>query len=309
MLPARVGHAGNVLAVVLTLGAALFLACGTVLQHRAASEAPAHRTLAPGLFRHLVSRPVWLGGIGLMLLGVALQASALSRGAITVVEPLLVTNLMFALPISAAWLHQRLSARDWAAGLITMAGIIGFLVVGSPTGGGVHPPAGEWALAISATVACGALAIFVGSRIGPLARASAVAVAAGLGFGLSDAMVKSTIAVGTRRGLQLLATWHPYALVAVGLSAFLLAQSAYHAGHLAKAQPPISVLQPLTASLLGLWLFEEHLHTAGYRGYVEGLAVAAMIVGVVLLARSPLANGQALEKELEEHVNWAGAGD
>lgn len=52
--------------------------------------------------------PSWLAGIGLMVCGMALGALALGKGEVSVVEPLLATNLLFAMALSRHRTGQRL---------------------------------------------------------------------------------------------------------------------------------------------------------------------------------------------------------
>jgi hypothetical protein len=56
-------------------------------------------------------------------------------------------------------------------------------------------------------------------------------------------------------------SWSVYVLIAVGAATMLLAAHALAAGPLAASQPGITVLDPLTASLLGVFLSGEHIRT------------------------------------------------
>src|SRR4029077_10991795 len=103
------------MAVVLALLSALAYAGASVLQQRAAREVPEELALRPGLLGRLIRRPMWLAGTASDWAGVGVQGAALGLGSILVVQPLLSTGLLFALPLSAAWNGRRLGARDWAA--------------------------------------------------------------------------------------------------------------------------------------------------------------------------------------------------
>ena len=59
--------------------------------------------MRPSLLLRLVRRPMWLAGTAADWSGFGLQALALGMGSILVVQPLLCTGLLFALPIGAAW--------------------------------------------------------------------------------------------------------------------------------------------------------------------------------------------------------------
>ena len=88
-----------------------------------------------------------------------------------------------------------------------------------------------------------------------------------------------------------LANWSPYVLVAAGATSVGLATLALHAGPLAASQPGFTIVDPLIASLLGLFLFGEHVRVGpGYLA-LEAFALAVLAVGVVGLSRSRLVQG------------------
>src|ERR1700682_2939163 len=118
------------------LGAGLLFAVASVLQQRAASEAPGKETLHLSLMWHLVRRPMWLAGYVADWAAFGLQALGLGARALLVVQPLLVTGLLFSLPIAAKWSGRRLERQDWIAAIALCAGLAGFLLLGNPTGGG-----------------------------------------------------------------------------------------------------------------------------------------------------------------------------
>ncbi len=279
-------------AIALALGAGLCLGVAAVLQQRIAGSAPSHRPLHPRLItKHLIRRPLWLLGVAVAVGGYLAQAAALGTGRLTVVEPLLVTSLLFALPLGAAWARQRLRSREWLGAVLTAGGLATFLVLSHSAGGHTSAPAADWAPAFG-ILAFGLLAIVaVGHRLPARGRGALLATVAGIAFGTSDALTKTTIALLASHHLAVLLTWEPYALVAVAFVGFLLQQNAYHAAHLAASLPATTVLEPFCGAMLGVFVLGERLAGGGMADVVEGLAVVAMVVGVVVLARSPLVSG------------------
>ena len=88
------------LAAICALGAALFIAFGDVFQQRSAHEVTDEPVGHAGLFLRLLrDRQWWLGSL-LAIAGFALQAAALRFGSVLLVEALLVTSILFALPLS-----------------------------------------------------------------------------------------------------------------------------------------------------------------------------------------------------------------
>lgn len=277
--------------VILALGAALCLALGSVLQQRAASQVPAHAAGALKLVGQLVRRPLWLAGMAVGMSQYGLQAAALGMGSLVIVEPLLVTSLLFALPIAATLLHRRLSARDWAAALLTTGGIATFLAVSAPHGGRSTAATGPALVGLAVGAGVALVMVILARRARPHVRGALLGVAGGVGFGLTDAMSKATIgAIGVHHAAFLLG-WQPWVLAVVGVGGLVVVQHAYHAAPLQASLPATNVLEPLTGSLLGIFVFGEHLRGGGWTAPVEVVAALVMAWGVVALARSPLVTG------------------
>ena len=72
----------------------------------------------------------------------------------------------------------------------------------------------------------------------------------------------------------------------------LVASHAMAAGPLAASQPGFTILDPLAASFLGVFLFGEHVRTGLPALAGEALALALLIAGVSALSHSHLATGE-----------------
>jgi glucose uptake protein GlcU len=66
---------------------------------------------------------------------------------------------------------------------------------------------------------------------------------------------------------------------------------------LAASQPGFTIVDPLVASLLGVFIFQEHLQLAPLAIVVEAAALGALVAGVVAISRSQLVQGQTHEDE------------
>ena len=135
--------------IALALAAALFFAFGTVLQQKAGLEKPTESEGA-GLLVQMAKRPVWLAGIAADALGFLCQAVALAVGRLAVVQPLLVSTVVFALPLGAKLTGQKVRRIDVGAALLVVAALIAFLTIADPSGGRDDAPLGEWLVAIGA---------------------------------------------------------------------------------------------------------------------------------------------------------------
>jgi drug/metabolite transporter (DMT)-like permease len=278
--------------ILLAFAASLCYAAGFVMQYHEAHEAPQRLFLSPRLLIELCRHRIWVAGIVVMLIGAGLQSWALDSGSLAVVEPILTTSLLFALPLSAAWRRERLQRSEWVGALLISAGLGVLLGVGSPTIGGSDMPAYQWFLVVAAT--CGATMLMVttgrnSSR--PSARAALIGGAAGVQFGLQDVLTHYCLHVLSHDPAALLTAWQPYLLVVSGIYGLILAQSAYEAGPLPAGLPPIAVGEPVVGMLIGLFALNERLDASTGALALESAGAVVIILGTWLLARSPLVCG------------------
>ncbi|HSS10564.1 MAG TPA: DMT family transporter [Acidimicrobiales bacterium] len=278
--------------VFLALLAAFVYACGVVLQQRAALEAPLDEAAKPRLLVRLVRRPLWLLGLAADVGGFGLQAAALHRGSLVVVQPIITTSLVFALVLTSAWTHEPISRRQWTAVVLILAGLAVFLIVASPNeeSSAVADMRG-WILTTATITAAAAIALGAGLRAVGTARVALFAIAAGIADAFMAVLAKAFSGSFDRGLAATFQSWTPYALVVGGLVAMLLISTAYQAGHPTVSLPIITVTDPLVASLIGISLFGDELRLDGVRGPLVVLALAVMAAGLLMLSRdSQLAN-------------------
>jgi drug/metabolite transporter (DMT)-like permease len=272
-------------AIIFAILSALSSACSAVLQRlavadRASEGRPAWRTAID-----LARQPVWLLG-ALFLAGTfGFQALALYFGPLSVVQPVLVLELIFTLGLRAFLLHDDIASRTWSAALVICVGLASFLVVASPSEGTDVPGARQW---VAAVISRGliVLVLLLLSRYGsPARRAALFGAATAIVWSVDAAFVKQTVDVLAHSGLLgLFAHWPLYAMIATGVLGTILLQSAYAVGPLAASQATMLIVDPLASIVLGIEIFHENLNTGP--GYVLG-AVAALAVlgaGVVMLS-------------------------
>ncbi|MDQ6726066.1 MAG: DMT family transporter [Actinomycetota bacterium] len=276
-------------AVALSLSSALLYAITSVLQQSAACRVPAERSLRPGLLVDLVRHPRWLLGGVAEVGAVVLQFLALRTGSLLVVQTLLVTGLLFAIPMAATLRHERLSARDWSGTLLAVLGLAVFLAVARPTRGRGNASPLAWAVMLGLGGGIVALLVVRAPAHPGARRAAVLGTACGILFGLNAALTKASGHLLDRGIGHALTSWEPYALAALGAYGFLLAQSAFHAGPLPASLPVLTVTDPLVAAVIGVFAFHEHVASSPAALAAELTAVVAMVAGVFTLARSPLA--------------------
>jgi drug/metabolite transporter (DMT)-like permease len=276
---------GN-LTVILALLAAALYGSGVALQYREATKMPDSESVRLGLLARLVRRPLWLLGVVFDFAGFALQAVALARGSLIVVEPLIASSLIFSFITVALLNGKRPERHEIGAALLVVGGLSTFLIAGAPeVTSHDAAPAAKWLGSAVVWGLVAAIAVFAVRR-GPRVRGAALAIAAGLANGF--------VAVASKAFAQkvdddsfgsALLSWEPYLLLFAGISAVLMLQSAYQANTATVTFPLVEVTAPLTASFIGVAVFGEHLSLGGHRAPVVLLALAVMIYGIVLLGR------------------------
>ncbi|HEX7322220.1 MAG TPA: DMT family transporter [Mycobacterium sp.] len=278
------------IAALLTLGAALCIAIGDVIQQRAAhsviEEPVGHLRLFTALLR---DRLWWSGGVAAVA-GVALQSAALALGSVLLVEVLLVTSLLFALPLSARVDHRRVSSSTWLwAGLLAGAQAI-VIVVGHPTAGLSHASLRTWA-AVVAVLGPVLLACLLGSRVWPGRVAAALLAAVSASSWAVFAVLTKGVLDLLGHGLgPLLRSWELYGFVLAALLGTIFQQSSFRAGALTASMPTFMVVEPVVATMLAVTLLGEVLRPgeAGWLALVP--AVLVMVAATVVVSRSEAAS-------------------
>lgn len=283
------GVAG-VLTYLLAALAACANAGASVMQRKADREESFSDNLSIRLDLNLLRKPGWLLGVLGVIVSFLLQAAALSTGPLSVVEPIMVFELPVALLLASAVFHRRLHAREWSAALAITLGLAGLLAVLSPSGGGSTGVSWlAWAIGGGVNLAAIGALVAAARRSGSGSRRAALlGLAGGTTYGLTAALMKGMTNAVNHGGLvRIFLTWQTYAMVATGLLAMFLLQSALNAGPLIAAQPGLTGGDPIVSILWGTLGYAETVR-AGV--YLIPAAVSAVVIGwgVMRLSRSPL---------------------
>ncbi len=274
------------LAVVFALAAALANAVNLMTQHAASISAP-KRDKGWRLAVYLVRQPLWLLGGAAAVGSFAFQALALHNGPMSVVQPVLVTELVFVLVLRRVWIHQDVARAAWAAVTVVCVALSVFLAAAEPTGGKPAPNPGEWVSA--GLVFGGTIAVLagLGTRGSPRRRAAAFATAAALSWALEATFLKTATDTLTASGLVgMLVQWPVYALAGATVTGTLLQQAALHVGPLSVSQPLLVITDPLASIILSVWLFDERFTNSPAKITVGVLAFAVMAAGITVLSRT-----------------------
>src|SRR3954464_2929406 len=124
-----------ILPVLLGIVGAGFLGTGFVVQQREAAQVASNDSFSVRLLWKLMGRRLWWSGIASMAMGYVLIGLSLGTGNLVLVEPLIAANLIFALPVAAAWCRRVPQRRSMLGAVGLAAGVAGFVLAAQPNGG------------------------------------------------------------------------------------------------------------------------------------------------------------------------------
>ncbi|THA26372.1 hypothetical protein E4198_18240 [Streptomyces sp. RKND-216] len=276
------------IAILGSLCAAALFAVAGVLQQRAATGEPDHEAMSYRLLTHLARRPLWLAGIGCAIGAYGFQSVALAHGPLALVQPLIVTELLFAIPLSVRLYGTRLRTREWLGAVAVAAGLAVAMAAAAPQRS--QPVAGpeEWTLAMAAAAAATTLVLFLSRRMSGPARASVMAAAAGIVMGIQSVLLATTVSKFQVSVDEVVTSWQTYLLVVASILGLLLIQSAFQAGPLSASMPVIDTVEPVVAVACGVTLFDESVRGDPLAVAVTLLGGALLLTGIWLLDTSPM---------------------
>ena len=220
-------------AALLALTAAVCFALAATLWQKAALNLEGVSFRHPLSFAVLLGQSVWLLGLLMQIVGVALQAAALDRGRVSIIQPLLVTTVIWALPLGYFLTHQTVGRREILGAAIIVVGLVGFASFGDPAAGVDDASNADWAIAVILIgLACTALLLFA-NRGSLSTRAAVLGTVAGMLYGLSATMMKPVVENLHTDGLaEVIAGLEFWIWAAAGIVGFLFQQLSLSTGKL-----------------------------------------------------------------------------
>jgi drug/metabolite transporter (DMT)-like permease len=273
------------IAAVLAILAAIFFALAATLWQRA--------SLALGVgagdskaFARLLANPVWLLGLGAQILGVLLQAAALDRGRVAIIQPLLVTTIIWAMPLGYFLTNQVIARRHIVGAALVVVGLAVFASVGDPAGGIDDAPTRDWAMAFLVIGAVCASLLLFGRRGGLSARAAVFGATAGMLYGVSATLMKPVVEELHADGVGgVLESWELWVMAIAGLVGFYLQQISLATGRLVPSVATVSVANPVVSVLLGVLVLQERLdQPPAWHAVVAVGALATALFGAIVVA-------------------------
>lgn len=284
-----------VLIMALGLAAALSFALSGTLKHVSAGHVPDAQTLRPRVMptfiRATVTHRLWLLGIICDVVGLGLQVVALHLGELAVVQPLLISGLLFTLILRARFERRRISVREFIWAVALTAALAGFLMLASNGRPLAHHESVDRLPAVIAGLIGAALTaacIELGRRQRRRGLSSALlGLAVGIVYAGSAAMLKAVTDIAVRSSFGVVLSWQLYAFVVLGAAGLLLSQLAFQAGPIATSLPTTAAIDPLLSIVVGVSVYDEHIRRGPGGGAILVALLLLLGVAIVQLARPP----------------------
>ena len=247
-------------AAALALLAAVCFALAATLWQKATVSLTGVSIRRPTSILGILTQWVWLLGLVAQLVGVVLQAAALDRGRVSIIQPLLVTTVVWALPLGYFLTQQTVGMREITGAAIVVAGLALFAYFGDPAAGLNDAPGADWAASILVIcAACVALLAFA-NRGSLSTRAALLGAVAGLLYGLSATLMKPVVENLHTQGVGgVVSGWEFWVWAAAGIIGFVFQQLSLSTGRLVPSVAAVSVANPVVSVLLGALVLQERL--------------------------------------------------
>lgn len=295
-----------VIAIAAALLAAACNATAAFFEQGAAKSVEGDQNVPASQWWNLITRPRWLGGQLADVSAFGLQAVGLAFGGLILVEPLLIMSLPFAVALRVLVQHERPSRRGILGSGLCVGGLSLFLLFAHPTTGKAQVTLSEaWPVAVGlAVVIAASLALALLTRDNW--RGIGFALAAAAFYGVTAASVR-VVTTQLHRGILAVVThWSIYAVIACGIAGVMMIQNALKPGALAAPVAVLTVGDPLVGVALGILWLGETVRTTWWALTAQGVGIAAVVAGVIVLAGQ--SSAAAAEGENERHTEQRGSG-
>ncbi|MFY1632024.1 DMT family transporter [Solwaraspora sp. WMMB335] len=294
------------ISVAFAVASAVAYALAAVAQEQLAVRLGAQtpwRTIVRALLR---ARRWWIA-VALNGAGAGLHVAALAYGPLSVVQPLGVLTLVFALPIGAARSARRVTARQWRGAALTIGGLILLLLLIVPdSGNGLDGTDSRILIVASTVVLAGMLAgTAVVRRAVP--RSLMYAGGSGVAFAVASALTHAVTREHQAVGLVALLSPTVPAVAAMAVAGVLLSQLAYRGSGLGAPLATVTLANPVASAAIGVALFGERFAAGPLAAGLLVLAAGAASTGILLLVPAGAATEPVGTTGAPEGAGGAGA--
>ncbi|QVQ54801.1 DMT family transporter [Spiractinospora alimapuensis] len=281
---------------------AFFIALGAALQERDAVRAPGRAVSRISILLHLWRRPQWLLGSASIAVGVTLHLLALGGAPLTIVQPIGVSGLVFAIFVAAALNRHRVRWSEIAAGGAVTVGLVGLVSV-FPAETRTPEMSPVLATVLSLVIGAVAVAVLLGaSHVPPAPRALLLAAAAGTCLGATSAFAR-VVASQTLQDFRAVLDWLVVPAILLAAIGGLLLQNAYRTGHFSAAYSTLLLTDPVTAATIGIAVLGEQIPQNPLERVGGAAAAVLAVVGTILLTRAIYRNPAARRAGSDANTN------
>jgi len=281
------------IAALLALGAAFFIAIGDVMHQRTAHEVTDEPVSHLELFLRLLRDGQWWLGSLVAAVGFGLQAAALGLGSVLLVQAILVTSLLFALPINARISRRRVTRWEWLWAALLAASVVVIVTVGNPTEGHSHASWKTWTAVVVVLGPALVLCVLGAGIVKGPASAVLLGIVSGALWGIFAVLTKGVVDHLDDGMWAVVRTPELYAWAMVAIAGTAFQQSSFRAGSLTASLPTMTVAEPVVGSVLGVVVLGEALRPGDAGWFTLVVAVTAMVVATAALARGEAAAASA----------------
>lgn len=285
------------IAALLALGAAFFIAIGDVIHQRTAHEVTDEPVGHLELFLRLLRDRQWWLGSTVAAAGFGLQAAALGLGSVLLVQALLVTSLLFALPINARLTGRRVTRWEWLWAALLAGAVAVIVTVGNPTAGQARASWETWAAVAAVLVPALVICVVAARVVSKTAGAVLLALVSGALWGVFAVLLKGVVDRLDDGLVALLQMPELYVLGVVAVAGTAWQQASFRSGALTASLPTMTVAEPVVGSVLGVVVLGETMRPGDAGWLTLIVAAAVMVVATAALARGEAAGTVAADTD------------
>jgi drug/metabolite transporter (DMT)-like permease len=232
----------------------------------------------PRLMIRLLTQWRYLSSLGLDIIGLAAQITALRLLPLFLVQAAMAASIAVTALLATRWFGIRLSGIEWTSVAVVCAGlaVLGAAAQSEGTSHGSH--AFHYVL-LGAALALAVLGVAAGQLPDP-ARTAALGLISGLGFGTLGTAIR---VVPSLAPLELIRDPATYAAIMAGILAGWFYASALQRGGVVAATAMMLIGETVPASIIGVVLLGDRTRPGWAPVAVAGFVIA--LAGALLLAR------------------------
>nr|WP_193789415.1 DMT family transporter [Nocardiopsis halotolerans] len=275
--------------ILIAVAGAFTLAFGSALQERDAVRAPGREVARAGFLLHLLRQPRWMVGSAAAVVGSVLHLVALSSAPLTIIQPIGVTGLLFAIVLSALFNRRGVGLSQIVAGTVVMVGLVGLISLFPHSSTAPVMTTGA-ALGLAAvTLGAGAAIHLTAHWMNSGARALLLALAGGTAMGTTSGLARVLAANAQEDWTSLLSWLTPLAVVTAVFGALLM-QNAYRSGHFSAAYATLLVTDPVVGVGIGVLLLGEGVPESAPARFGALVFACLAVAGTIALAQARYRN-------------------